>query len=246
MFGSAPIRGPDERCNGALSLAQARSGSRTHRHGRPHCRVRRRGRRLLLIQHREGHAAGEHLREVRLHRPVQAVHEGPPERHDRGDGRGRPRQVQHPADPADRRGLWCGRRRRHRGGPGRELPPERRQVRQPPAARVQRPQGQLVGVEVRRGHHRGRQDHDRARHRRRRSGHVLPNRPVRQGGPARPTAPRSPSCGRRGTTTSPPARSTRQGSRTRSRTSSTAPPTPTTRSSCSPPTTPTSTARTPS
>ena len=155
----------------------------------------------------------------------------PPEHHGRRDRRGRPGQVQHPADPAHRRRL---------AAPATSSPSRRAQivnflqsagqVREPPGVRQQRPQGQLAALEVRQRDHRRRQDHDRSRHRRRRPGHVLPQGPVREGRPAdRPRRGRA-SSGRPGTTTSPPARSSRPAPRTRSRTSSTRPPTPTTRS----------------
>ena len=111
-------------------------------------------------------------------------------------------------------GVGRRRRRRHRGGPGRQLPPERRQVRQPPAAREQRAQGQLPAVEVHQRHDGRRQDHDRPRHGRRRTGHVLPRATCSRRPGCRPTATRSASCGRPGTTTSPPASATSRASRT--------------------------------
>ena len=96
------MRGPDERCNGALTFSLAGAGRRPDHHGLPHGSVRR-WRIVLLVLGGEDHPAGQHVRQVRLHGPLHAVREGPPRRQDRRDRRGRPRQVQHPAHPEDRR-----------------------------------------------------------------------------------------------------------------------------------------------
>ena len=155
--------------------------------------------------------AGQRLRQLRLRGPLRPVREGPPRRQDRRDRRGRPRAVQHAAHPEDRGRQRCRRRGRDRGGPGRQLPAERRQVRELPGPRLQRPEGPVAGLEVRPGHHRRRRPHHRARHRRRRPGHVLPHATCSSRPGCPPTATRSARCGRRGTTSSPPASSSRQG-----------------------------------
>ena len=141
--------------------------------------------------------------------------------------------VQHPAHPEDRRRQRGRRRGRHRGGPGRQLPPERGQVRELPGPRLQR-QARTSGC----------------------PGSTPRPPPPTAATPSasaptsaawrcatartcsrrpgcRPTATRSPRCGRPGRSSPPPVSSSRRASAATTCTSSTRRPTPTTRSSCS-------------
>ena len=105
----------------------------------------------------------------------------------------------------------CRRRGRDRGGPGRQLPAEPRQVREPAGPRLQRPAGPVAALEVRAGDDRRRQ-RTRSVSAPTSAGWRCATAATCSSRPAcRPTATRSASSGRPGTTSSPPASSSRTG-----------------------------------
>ena len=161
-------------------------------------------------EHRQGprrqadHPEDQLLGRLRLQAAPAGVQEAAPERHAGAQRRRLQPAAPGPAEVPGRRLRRPGHRRDRRGL--HRLSSATRPTssstcstsRAAPAYRAEVPALEVEGVAVG-----GRQDPDRSRHRRRRPGHVLPHRPVQGGRPARPTATRSPRCGRPGTTSSP-------------------------------------------